>query len=1053
MLVRRGVTVPSGGRLAAWAGCRFLGPRRKYTDVQMGEGRRSVRPFLSVVAHSRAGAPGSRRAMVRLLRLTVAALLLSGLLPAAAVPIAGHWGQYRNGPAHQGLNAHESILSPANVPDLGVAWTGATRDSVVSSPAVADGVVYVGSLDHKLYAFAVGCNSGGGTCSPLWTGSTGGGIVSSPAVADGVVYVGSNDHKLYAFPVGCASGGGRCSPLWTGATGGSIDSSPAVADGVVYVGSYDHTLYAFPVGCASGGGTCRPLWTGATGDAIVRSSPAVADGTVYVGSLDHKLYAFPVGCARGGGICTPLWTGATGDAIWSSPAVADGVVYVGSYDHKLYAFAVGCASGGGTCTPLWTGATTGGIGSSPAVANGAVYVGSWDGKLYAFPVGCASGGGTCTPLWTAFAGINIGSSPAVANGVVYVGSADGKLGAFAVGCASGGGTCRPLWTATTGDAIDSSPAIAEGVVYLGSEDGKLYALGLDHRALDHLILSPSSATIAAGASRAYTAEGFDAYGNSWDVTSVTTFTVSGAGSCTGASCTSTVASDHTVIGTEDGATGTATLHVIHATLDHLVLSPPGATIAAGASQTYTAEGFDAYGNSLGDVTSATTFTIRGAGSCTGPSCMTTVASDCTVTGTDGGAFGTAMLNVTPAEATTLTVSGVSSPRNAGTAGTVTVAAKDPYGNLATGYRGTIRIASTDPAAILPTDYKFTAADAGTHIFSVTLKTAGTQAIRARDILTATVAGAQYGIVVTPAAAALTVSGLSSPRTAGTAGNLTITAKDSYGKTATGYLGTIRFTSTDPAAVLPADYTFTAADTGTHIFSVTLKTAGTQTVSARDTITNTITGAQSGIVVTPAPATTLVVSGLSSPRTAGVADTITVTAQDAFGNIATGYRGTIGFTSTDSKAVLPVDYTFTAADAGTHIFSVILKTAGSQAVRARDTVTTSITAAQGGIVVTPAAATTLTLSGLSSPRTAGTAGNLTVTAKDVYGNTATGYLGTIRFTSTDSKAVLPADYTFTAADAGTHTFSITLKTAGSQGVRARDTVTTSITGARSGIVVS
>jgi len=48
--------------------------------------------------------------------------------------------------------------------------------------------------------------------------------------------------------------------------------------------------------------------------------------------------------------------------------------------------------------------------------------------------------------------------------------------------------------------------------------------------------------------------------------------------------------------------------------------------------------------------------------------------------------------------------------------------------------------------------------------------------------------------------------------------------------------------------------------------VTLKTAGTQTIRARDTVTSTITGVQAGIVVNPAAAATLVVSGLTSPRT-------------------------------------------------------------------------------------------------------------------------------------------------------------------------------------------
>ncbi len=60
-------------------------------------------------------------------------------------------------------------------------------------------MVYIGSDDGRLYAFAVRCNTGGGTCTPLWAGGTGGRIWSSPAVADGVVYVGSWDGRLYAF--------------------------------------------------------------------------------------------------------------------------------------------------------------------------------------------------------------------------------------------------------------------------------------------------------------------------------------------------------------------------------------------------------------------------------------------------------------------------------------------------------------------------------------------------------------------------------------------------------------------------------------------------------------------------------------------------------------------------------------------------------------------------------------------------------------------------------------------------------------------------------------
>ena len=143
----------------------------------------------------------------------------------------------------------------------------------------------------------------------------------------------------------------------------------------------------------------------------------------------------------------------------------------------------------------------------------------------------------------------------------------------------------------------------------------------------------------------------------------------------------------------------------------------------------------------------------------------------------------------------------------------------------------------------------------------------------------------------------------------------------------------------------------------------------------------------------ASATTLTVTGFTSPTTAGAAHNVTVTAYDAYGNVATGYTGTVHFTSSDAQAILPANYTFTGGDAGTHTFSVTLKTAGTQSITATDTVTGSITGTQTGITVNPAGRRHLTVIGFTSPTTAGAAHNVTVTAHDAYGNVATGYTGT------------------------------------------------------------
>ena len=95
-----------------------------------------------------------------------------------------------------------------------------------------------------------------------------------------------------------------------------------------------------------------------------------------------------------------------------------------------------------------------------------------------------------------------------------------------------------------------------------------------------------------------------------------------------------------------------------------------------------------------------------------------------------------------------------------------------------------------------------------------------------------------------------------------------------------------------------------------------KTAGAnQSLTATDKNNATITGSATNITVNPGAASSFVVAGFPSPVMAGTSGAFTVMAKDAFGNIATGYTGTVKFTSNDTKAVLPANYTFTAADAG------------------------------------------------------------------------------------------------------------------------------------------
>ena len=268
-----------------------------------------------------------------------------------------------------------------------------------------------------------------------------------------------------------------------------------------------------------------------------------------------------------------------------------------------------------------------------------------------------------------------------------------------------------------------------------------------------------------------------------------------------------------------------------------------------------------------------------------------------------------------------------------------------------------------------------------------------------------------------------LSGNPASVTAGTASSVTVTAEDAYGNTTPAYTGTVTFSSTDGSATLPGDYTFVGGDNGVHAFTngVTLTTVGTQTVTATDTVTGSIAGTTSAIAVDPAGAATLAVVASPHHDHRRHTTSVTVTAKDAYGNIATGYTGTVHFTSTDGSATLPEQlHLHRRRRRRAHLHALTLKTAGSRAHRHRHRHRLDHRHQRRSLSTRrrPRPST----SARAGSSTAGNAVNVTVTARDAYGNVATGYTGTVHLTSTDAGATLPADYTFVAGDNGAHTLS-------------------------------
>ncbi len=422
--------------------------------------------------------------------------------------------------------------------------------------------------------------------------------------------------------------------------------------------------------------------------------------------------------------------------------------------------------------------------------------------------------------------------------------------------------------------------------------------------------------------------------------------------------------------------------------------------------------------------------------------------------------------------------GTPSAQTAGAGFTVTVNAVDANWNLVSS-TDTVGITSTDANATLPANATLVA---GTKAFSVTPKTAGTATFTSTDISNGSMTASTSPSTTINAAAFVklqilmpgetaapgTATGKTGTPTAQTAGSsftVTVNAVDANWNLVNTITDTVAITSTDANATLPANAALVA---GTKTYSVTPKTAGAATFTATDatdgaktantspsTTINAGTFTKLQILLpgeTAAPGTATGKTGTPSARTAGSAFTVTVNAVDANWNPVTS-TDTIAITSSDANAALPAN---AALVAGTQTYSVTAKTAGSKTFTATDisdgaktantSPATTVNAAafsklqilMPGETAAPGTATGKT--GTPSAQTAGSAFNVTVNAVDANWNPVTA-TDTIAITSSDANAALPAN---AALVAGTQTYSVTAKTAGTATVTATDSSNGSMT---------
>jgi hypothetical protein len=415
--------------------------------------------------------------------------------------------------------------------------------------------------------------------------------------------------------------------------------------------------------------------------------------------------------------------------------------------------------------------------------------------------------------------------------------------------------------------------------------------------------------------------------------------------------------------------------------------------------------------------------------------------------TDAGSFTatSSSVVVSPAAATQLVIT--QQPSSTATAGVAfatqpVVQEQDQFGNVvASDSTHTVTAASTGTAALQGTT-AVTLANGVATFSGLSYNKAETIQIKFTTNA-GSFSATSNNIVVSPAAA--THFGVNAPTSinVGLAFSFTVTALDPFNNTATGYTGTVHFTSSDGQAGLPGN---SPLGNGTGSFSATLNTPGQQTLTATDTANSSLSGTSGTINVAAAA----IHFSVSAPpvATAGSSFNFIVTARDPNNNIVTGYSGTVHFTSTDGQAGLPADMTLTG---GTGTFPATLKTAGNQTITGTDTANGQFKGTSNTIAVSAAAASHFGVSGPTAD-VAGTAATYTVTALDPYGNTDTSYAGTVTLSATDPAASLPAPFTLTS---GAGQEAVTFRTAGTWSLTATgpNAHGAPISGTLSGISVS
>jgi WD40 repeat protein len=354
--------------------------------------------------------------------------LLNGQAAFGADEQAKQWLLFRGNPLQNGVAARPL---PAKLTEL---WKFESKDSIEGSPAIKDGIVYVGSLDENLYALDLANGK------EKWK-YKGGPFKASPSVQDDLVYLGDSDGIFHCVDV-------KGNKRWTFRTDGEITSSANFSGDLILFGSYDESLY-----CLTKAG--KEKWKFKT-QGPVNGSPAVANGKTFVAGCDSSIHILDI--AKGTELAAVSLTGQAA----ATAAVVGDQLYVGTMTNDLQAVDLKNEKVKWTFTPTKQPQAFYG---SAAASDQFVVAGCRNKRVYALDRK------TGAEKWSFVTEGRIDSSPVIAGERVYVGSLDGNL--YVIDLKSG----KQLQKLELDSPITGSPAVADGRLLIGTQKGTLYCFG------------------------------------------------------------------------------------------------------------------------------------------------------------------------------------------------------------------------------------------------------------------------------------------------------------------------------------------------------------------------------------------------------------------------------------------------------------------------------------------------------------------------------------------------------------------------------------------------